>query len=45
MKKTLLGAIVIIAIFALPLIIWAAQEQKQLKVAIIDKTVPVENYR
>ncbi|XKE94152.1 hypothetical protein LG326_13375 [Metaplanococcus flavidus] len=45
MKKTLLGAIVIIAILALPLIIWAAQEQKYLKVAIIDKTVPVENYR
>jgi len=43
MKKTHLGAIVIIAIFALPLIIWTAQEQKQLKVAIIDTTVPVEN--
>lgn len=45
MKKTLLGAIVIIAIFALPLIIWAVQEHKQLTVAIIDKTVPSENYR
>lgn len=45
MKKILLGISGLLLLLLLPLIIWLLQEDKPMKVAIIDKTVPTENYR
>ncbi|WP_033542705.1 hypothetical protein [Planococcus sp. CAU13] len=45
MKKILLGASSLLLLLLLPLLIWWLQEEKPLKVAIIDKTVPTESYR
>ena len=45
MKKILIGISGLLLLLLLPLLVWWLQEDKPLKVAIIDKTVPTESYR
>lgn len=45
MKKTIIGAVAVLLLLLLPFAIWWFQGSERLKVAIIDKTVPSENYR
>ncbi|MGM0898905.1 MAG: hypothetical protein ACQEV0_13455 [Bacillota bacterium] len=45
MKKTLFAVFTALLIILLPFAIWWNHEEQLLEVAIIDKTVPAENYR
>ena len=45
MKKTFIGAAIVLLLLLIPFIVWLAQGSEPLKVAIVDKTVPSENYR
>src|SRR5690606_32723844 len=45
MKKILIRMSGLLLLLLLPLLVWWLQEDKPLKVAIIDKTVPTESYR
>ncbi|MBX0313402.1 hypothetical protein [Planococcus glaciei] len=45
MKKIISTISVIVILLALPIVLWNLQSKDQLQVAIIDKTVPNEDYR
>ncbi|MDN7244532.1 hypothetical protein [Planococcus shenhongbingii] len=45
MRRIILSIVTLIIVLAFPFIIWSIQSKEQLQVAIIDKTVPTENYR
>lgn len=45
MKKTMLYVVGLIIVFAFPVLFWFFKDEKVVNVAIIDKTVPTENYR
>ncbi|MEZ0480054.1 hypothetical protein [Planococcus sp. SSTMD024] len=45
MKKAFIGAAIALLLLLSPFIIWLAQGSEPLNVAIVDKTVPSENYR
>ncbi|MBB5179237.1 hypothetical protein HNQ44_000659 [Planomicrobium koreense] len=45
MKKIIFTVFTLLFLLALPMLVWHFQETEPLAVAIIDKTVPTENYR
>ncbi|MET3576623.1 hypothetical protein ACFFIY_08410 [Bhargavaea ullalensis] len=45
MKKFYAIALLIVAVLALPVVLWFMEDRKGLSVAILDKTVPDESYR
>ena len=45
MKRIYIGVMVVLVLMIIPITWWYLEDEKQLNVAIIDKTVPNESYR